>query len=117
MIMLQNSVILKALRHFSVTIRDRFTNPFEIQVWNNFFRLKYSFFSKSQEVPLLEAGIAIHKQKAPESLKPFHQHMEEAFLKLRTSIEEKYGKKEIPPELQERIPVTIRRMKSTLPAK
>ncbi|GIY95441.1 dedicator of cytokinesis protein 1 [Caerostris extrusa] len=43
------------------------------------------------QVPLLKAGIVIHKQKAPESLKPFHQHMEEAFLKLRTSIEEKYA--------------------------
>ncbi|KAF8795296.1 Dedicator of cytokinesis protein 1 like protein [Argiope bruennichi] len=68
------------------------------------------------QVPLLEAGITIHKQKAPENLKPFHQHMEEAFLKLRTNIEEKYGKKDMPAELQERAPITIRRVK-TVPSK
>lgn len=45
------------------------------------------------QVPLLEAGIAIHKLKAPESLKPFHQHMEETFHKLREGIEDKYGKR------------------------
>ncbi|XP_054707947.1 dedicator of cytokinesis protein 1-like [Uloborus diversus] len=68
------------------------------------------------QVPLLEIGIAIHKEKAPESLKPFHKHMEEAFQKLRANIEEKYGKKGPPPELQDRISVNIRRVK-TAPAK
>ncbi|KFM70970.1 Dedicator of cytokinesis protein 1, partial [Stegodyphus mimosarum] len=46
MIMLQNSIILKALRHFSVTIRDRFTNPFEYQVWNNFFHCAIAFLTQ-----------------------------------------------------------------------
>ncbi len=32
MIMLQNSVFLKALRHFSHTIQDRFSQQFEIEV-------------------------------------------------------------------------------------
>ncbi|KFM61426.1 Dedicator of cytokinesis protein 2, partial [Stegodyphus mimosarum] len=64
------------------------------------------------QVPLLEAGIAIHREKAPDNLKPFHQHMEEAFYRLRSSIEEKYGKQDPPPELQDRIPVTIRRIKT-----
>ncbi|KAG8178683.1 hypothetical protein JTE90_011611 [Oedothorax gibbosus] len=69
----------------------------------------------ARQVPLLEAGIAIHKLKAPESLKPFHQHMEETFQKLRGGIEEKYGKRDYPPELQERIPVMIRRVKTAPP--
>ncbi|XP_059352590.1 dedicator of cytokinesis protein 1-like isoform X2 [Daphnia carinata] len=37
MILLQNSIILKALRFFSHTIRDRFSNPYEGQLWNNYF--------------------------------------------------------------------------------
>ncbi|XP_071039760.1 dedicator of cytokinesis protein 1 isoform X2 [Parasteatoda tepidariorum] len=69
----------------------------------------------ARQVPLLEAGIAIHKVKAPESLKPFHQHMEESFRKLRANIEEKYGKKEPPSELQDRVSVTVRRVKTTPP--
>lgn len=37
MILLQNAIILKALRFFSHTIRDSFSNPYEGQLWNNFF--------------------------------------------------------------------------------
>jgi len=37
MILLQNSIILKALRFFSHTIRDSFSNPYEGQLWNNYF--------------------------------------------------------------------------------
>ncbi|EEC03304.1 dock-1, putative, partial [Ixodes scapularis] len=44
------------------------------------------------QIPLLEAAIEIHKQKAPESLQPYHSHMQEKFLKLKAHIEEKYGK-------------------------
>ncbi|CAM1325956.1 DOCK2 (predicted), partial [Pycnogonum litorale] len=47
----------------------------------------------AKQIPLLEAGIKVHKQKAPESLKPFHEHMEQSFNKLSASVEEKYGKR------------------------
>ncbi|XP_037077483.1 dedicator of cytokinesis protein 1-like, partial [Pollicipes pollicipes] len=47
MVMLQNSVILKALRLFSHTIRDRFLDPFETQIWNNFFHCAISFLTQS----------------------------------------------------------------------
>ena len=46
MIMLQNSVFLKALRYFSNIIRQRFTNPFEYQVWNNFFHCSITFLTQ-----------------------------------------------------------------------
>ncbi|XP_013378716.1 LOW QUALITY PROTEIN: dedicator of cytokinesis protein 1-like [Lingula anatina] len=46
MIMMQNSVFLKALRHFSHTIRDRFSSPFEYQLWNNFFHCAISFLTQ-----------------------------------------------------------------------
>ncbi|XP_065350993.1 dedicator of cytokinesis protein 1 isoform X4 [Cloeon dipterum] len=46
MIMLQNSVILKSLRFFSHTIRDYFTNPFEQQVWSNFFYCAIAFLTQ-----------------------------------------------------------------------
>ncbi|XP_043216564.1 dedicator of cytokinesis protein 1-like isoform X2 [Amphibalanus amphitrite] len=47
MIMLQNSVILKSLRLFSYTIRDRFLEPYEHQIWNNFFHCAISFLTQS----------------------------------------------------------------------
>ncbi len=62
----------------------------------------------AMQIPLLEVGIAIHKQRAPHSLRPFHDHMEEAFAKLRNSVEEKYGKRSLPDELMEKFNVKIR---------
>ncbi|KAK3913017.1 Dedicator of cytokinesis protein 1 [Frankliniella fusca] len=46
MIMLQNNVILKALRFFSHTIRDHFFQPFEHQAWNNFFHCAIAFLTQ-----------------------------------------------------------------------
>ena len=63
----------------------------------------------ANQIPLLEAGIALHKIRAPPSLRPFHDHMEEAFAKLKANIEEKYGKRTLPEELAEKISVKIRR--------
>lgn len=40
------SVILKALRFFSHTIRDYFSDQFEHQVWNNFFHCAVSFLTQ-----------------------------------------------------------------------
>ncbi|CAN8023877.1 unnamed protein product, partial [Ixodes persulcatus] len=66
------------------------------------------------QIPLLEAAIEIHKQKAPESLQPYHSHMQEKFLKLKAHIEEKYGKAAPPPELNDH-PILIRRYRSVPP--
>lgn len=38
-------------------------------------------------------AIALHKQKAPESLKLFHERMESCFIDMQSNIELKYGKK------------------------
>jgi dedicator of cytokinesis protein 1 len=46
MIMLQNSVILKALRFFSHTIRDSFFEKFEHQAWSNFFHCAIAFMTQ-----------------------------------------------------------------------
>lgn len=46
MIMLQNSVILKALRFFSHTIRDHFFEKFEQQSWSNFFHCAIAFMTQ-----------------------------------------------------------------------
>ncbi|XP_050304413.1 dedicator of cytokinesis protein 1 isoform X2 [Anthonomus grandis grandis] len=46
MIMLQNSIILKSLRFFSETIRDRFFDKFEHDAWNNFFHCAIAFMTQ-----------------------------------------------------------------------
>jgi dedicator of cytokinesis protein 1 len=43
MILLQNWVFLKALRYFSNTIRDSFTNPFQFGLWMRFFNSAIAF--------------------------------------------------------------------------
>ncbi|XP_058798317.1 dedicator of cytokinesis protein 1 isoform X2 [Phymastichus coffea] len=46
MIMLQNSVILKALCFFSTTIRELFNASFEQQAWSNFFHCAIAFLTQ-----------------------------------------------------------------------
>lgn len=46
MIMLQNSIILKALRFFSTTIRELFNASFEQQAWSNFFHCAIAFLTQ-----------------------------------------------------------------------
>lgn len=46
MIMLQNNVILKCLKYFSLTIRDFFSNKFDNQAWNNFFHCAIAFMTQ-----------------------------------------------------------------------
>lgn len=47
MIMHQNTVILCSLRHLSVVIIDHFFEPFEKQVWSNFFQCSIAFLIQS----------------------------------------------------------------------
>ncbi|CAG2110858.1 unnamed protein product [Medioppia subpectinata] len=60
------------------------------------------------QIPLLEVGIGLHKQRAPQSLRPFHDHMEEAFAKLKNNVEERYGKRSLPEDLIDKFNVKIR---------
>lgn len=46
MILLQNNVILKALRFFSTTIRDHFFEKFYNQAWNNFFHCAIAYMTQ-----------------------------------------------------------------------
>ncbi|GFS07253.1 dedicator of cytokinesis protein 1, partial [Elysia marginata] len=46
MIMVQNCVILRALRFFAATIHQYFSSPFEQQLWNNFFHCAISFLTQ-----------------------------------------------------------------------
>ncbi|XP_049862449.1 dedicator of cytokinesis protein 1 isoform X3 [Schistocerca gregaria] len=45
------------------------------------------------QVPLLEIAIALHRQRAPPSLAPIQQRMEDCFSEIQSHVEEKYGKK------------------------
>lgn len=47
MIMHQNTVILGSLQHLSVVIIDYFFDPFEKQVWSNFFQCSIAFLIQS----------------------------------------------------------------------
>ncbi|KAH9503217.1 Dedicator of cytokinesis protein 1 [Bulinus truncatus] len=46
MIMVQNCVILRALRIFAATIHEYFSSPFEQQLWNNFFHCAIAFLTQ-----------------------------------------------------------------------
>ncbi|BFY99041.1 hypothetical protein BsWGS_02080 [Bradybaena similaris] len=44
-----------------------------------------------EQVTILRDGLLVHKSKAPESLQPFHSHMEQRFSQMCTMIEKEYG--------------------------
>jgi hypothetical protein len=49
----------------------------------------------ASQIPLLDLCIQIHRQKAPSSLMPFQQRLEECFAEMQNHVESKYGKKVI----------------------
>lgn len=63
----------------------------------------------ASQIPILEASIAIHGQRTPQSLKPLQEHMEATFAKMKKNVEEKYGKKSLPSDLAEHLAVKMRR--------
>ncbi|XP_075145511.1 dedicator of cytokinesis protein myoblast city isoform X3 [Haematobia irritans] len=68
----------------------------------------------ASQIPLLEIAIALHKQKAPESLKLFHERMESCFADMQANVESKYGKRSCDLKL-DRDSVIMRRNNSFLP--
>ncbi|XP_042199746.1 dedicator of cytokinesis protein 2 [Callorhinchus milii] len=47
------------------------------------------------QLPLLAEGIRIHGKKVPETLRPFHERMEECFAQLRVKVESQYGVRDL----------------------
>jgi hypothetical protein len=47
----------------------------------------------ASQIPLLDLCIQIHRQRAPPSLAPFQQRLEECFADMQNHVESKYGKK------------------------
>lgn len=49
----------------------------------------------ADQIPLLELGIQVHRERAPASLGPFQSRLEDCFTDMKASVEEKYGKRVI----------------------
>uniref|UniRef100_A0A803TE08 Dedicator of cytokinesis 2 n=1 Tax=Anolis carolinensis TaxID=28377 RepID=A0A803TE08_ANOCA len=47
------------------------------------------------QVPFLGAGIKIHERRVSDSLRPFHERMEECFRHLKAKVEKQYGIREL----------------------
>ncbi|KAH0629682.1 hypothetical protein JD844_011940 [Phrynosoma platyrhinos] len=48
------------------------------------------------QIPFLGAGIKIHERRVSDSLRPFHERMEECFRHLKVKVEKQYGVRELP---------------------
>lgn len=76
MIMHQNTVILESLRNFAQIIKDHFFDPFEKQVWSNFFHCSIAFliqpalqldqFTKNKTSMILSRYCDIRRETATE---------------------------------------------------
>lgn len=47
----------------------------------------------ASQIPLLEVALTVHRVKAPSTLLPFHERLENCFEEMRNSVEAKYGKR------------------------
>nr|CAD7421445.1 unnamed protein product [Timema poppensis] len=63
----------------------------------------------ASQIPLLEVAIQLHRQRAPVSLGPFQQRLEECFSDMQTHVEHNYGKKSTELKLDTPHSVTMRR--------
>ncbi|CAG2058639.1 unnamed protein product, partial [Timema podura] len=63
----------------------------------------------ASQIPLLEVAIQLHRQRAPVSLGPFQQRLEECFSDMQTHVEHNYGKKSTDLKLDTPHSVTMRR--------
>lgn len=59
------------------------------------------------QIPLLELGLQLHKQRAPHSLMPLHDRLERLFMDMKSKVEEKYGKRNCDIKFDK--PVTMRK--------
>lgn len=76
MIMHQNTVILESLRNFAQIIKDKFFDPFEKQIWSNFFHCSIAFliqpalqldqFTKNKTLTILARYCDIRRKTATE---------------------------------------------------
>lgn len=73
MILLQNSIILRALRFFAHTINDEFSSPFLYELWNSFFFCAVSFLT--QEPLQLEKFSANKRTKIISRYKDMRREM------------------------------------------
>ena len=53
------------------------------------------------QVSILGPGIAIHRDRVPTDMRPFHEHLESQFEKMRSTLEDKYGRRSLPKDLAE----------------
>ena len=47
----------------------------------------------AEQIPLLGIGVQLHKMRASSELAPFHQHLEQCYITMRTQVEARYGKR------------------------
>lgn len=47
----------------------------------------------ASQIPLLEVALSVHRAKAPPTLLPFHERLENCFAEMQANVEFKYGKK------------------------
>lgn len=47
----------------------------------------------ADQIPILELALDIHRTKVPTMLRDFHQHLEECFIRMKSNVESKYGRK------------------------
>lgn len=47
----------------------------------------------AEQIPLLGAGVQLHKIRAPAELAPFHHRLEQCFQSMKIEVEMKYGRR------------------------
>ena len=64
----------------------------------------------AEQIPLLEVGIQVHRDRADASMQPLHSRLEELFVKMKESVQKKYGEAAVPKELAQWNLVKMRKL-------
>jgi hypothetical protein len=47
----------------------------------------------AEQIPILEVALSVHRIKVTPDLLPFHERLEECFIKMQVHVESRYGKR------------------------
>ena len=64
----------------------------------------------AEQIPLLEVGVQVHRERADTSIQPLHNRLEGLFLTMKETVQKKYGEAQVPKELAQFNQIKMRKL-------
>lgn len=63
----------------------------------------------ADQIPILDVALSVHRMKVQSNLMPFHERLEECFIKMQAHVESKYGKRTTDLKFEREASVVLRK--------